>query len=258
MMSDVLTGTPHLTDGEILRFGDGECGQLEGGRIARHLAECSRCADAARFLEVTTKQLTASLDEIEVQPVADAKQRFLAAAAAIAPAAAPPETRRMGQLLRAAIVVFGLIGAGMWAPPVRAWFLELITPAGSRSVEVVPTPDREGTSAQRTSSTISFVPTASTLMVDIATRQDGGSLTIRLGEGSSVSARVTGRAPSDSVLVMGNGIRIRNSAASSATYSITIPASVSRISVFVGGGAASSYSAQTVAARDSLVISLAR
>ena len=154
-------------------------------------------------------------------------------------------------------ITFALLGAGMWAPPVRAWFLELFTPAVPEAAQVVPDAVEDDL-ARRTASTVSFVPSGPVFSIDIASYQAGGSLTIRMGDGDAAAARVTGRAPSDAMLVTGNGIRITNSAVSSAEYTVTVPRTVRRIMVHLGGSASGTYLASTVAAQDSLVIALTR
>ena len=70
--------------------------------------------------------------------------------------------------------------------------------------------------------------------------------------------RVTGRAAGESVFVTGDGIEIRNSAASTATYGVTVPSTVRRITVILGGSEIASYTASVIAGRDSVVIQLAR
>ena len=107
MTNDTLMGSPHVADGDILRFHDGECGQIERRRIARHLDECPVCAASAHFLEASTKQLNVSLTELDVPPNGNAKERFLAASANIARPLAPQSNPGSRPLLRAAIVVFG-------------------------------------------------------------------------------------------------------------------------------------------------------
>ena len=118
MTNNTLMEGPHIADGDILRFHDDECSQIERRRIARHLNECTKCAESTQFFEATTKQLNVSLTELDVPPIADAKERFLAASANVA-RPLPQSNPHSTPLLRAAIVVFALLGAGMWAPPVR-------------------------------------------------------------------------------------------------------------------------------------------
>ena len=257
MTQGMLTRGAHLADGDIVRYHDGECSQIEWGRIARHLAECSRCAATARFFETTSRQFDVSLEEMEIRPSEDAKQKILAARDRITHAAKPRLNRRGTQLLRAAAVVFALIAAGSWAPPVRAWFVELLTPVSTPSPESGQA-DEEGRAANRASSVVSFVPSGPAFVIDIATKQTGGSLAIRIGDGNVASVRVTGRASTDSVQVAGNGIRIRNSTVSTATYEVAVPSSIRWVTVRVVGSARLSYTTAAIAARGSVVIALSR
>ena len=102
MTQDTLTGDPHIADGDILRFHDDECNSVERDRIARHLAECPTCVESSKFFQAVSKQLDASLDEIEVQPIEGAKQRFLTARARVTHSAPQLGKPRRVQLLRAA------------------------------------------------------------------------------------------------------------------------------------------------------------
>ena len=257
MTRGMLTRGAHLADGDIVRYHDGECSQIEWGRIARHLAECSRCAATARFFETTSRQLDVSLEEMDIRPAENAKQKILATRDRITHATKPRVNHRRTQLLRAAAVVFALIAAGSWAPPVRAWFMELLTPIRSTSIETSQT-DEEERAANRTSSVISFVPSGPAFVIDIAVKQTSGSLAIRIGDGDAASVRVTGRASTDSVQVASNGIRIRNSAVSTATYEVAVPSSIRRVTVRVVGSARLSYTTAAIAARGSVVIALSR
>ncbi len=256
MTQDTLTGDPHIADGDILRFHDDECNSVERDRIARHLAECPTCVESSKFFQAVSKQLDASLDEIEVQPIEGAKQRFLTARARVTHSAPQLGKHRRVQLLRAAAVILAVVGAGMWAPPVRAWFFELLTPARPNTVEITSAPVEA--EPLPTSSTISFVPSSSAFVIEIATTPVSGSLVIAVGEGDAASTRVTGRAAGESVFVTGDGIEIRNSAASTATYGVTVPSTVRRITVILGGSEIASYTASVIAGRDSVVIQLAR
>ena len=257
MTGGTLTRSPHLADGDIVRYNDGECSQIEWGRVARHLAECSRCATTARFFETTSGQFDMSLEEMDVRPTEDAKQKILATRDRITRAAKPQVNHRRTPLLRAAAVVFALIAAGSGAPPVRAWFVELLTPARVTSAEPGQA-NEEVRAANRASTVISFVPSGPVFVIDIATKQISGSLAIRIADGDAASVRVTGRASTDSVQVAGNGIRILNSTVSTATYEVAVPSTIGRVTVRVVGSARLSYTTAAVAARGSVVIALSR
>ena len=255
MTMELLSNEAHVADGDILRFHDGECSSQERARIAAHVAGCERCADASRFLTSMTERLNASLDDMVVDPPADAKQRVLAAAREVQPIQQRPPIYRRQAFLRAAVVVFALLAAGMWAPPVRAWFAEWLgvdrpEPAATRAVEPAAPPQ------ESLSSTVSFVPTAATFVIDVSTNQASGTLTIAVHDGTQASARITDGGPTEALFVTGDGIRISNTATSSATYTVTVPSVVQEVRVLVGGVVAGTYAVSTIVAQDGLVVNI--
>lgn len=256
MTQETLRGA-HPADSDILRFHDGECTAGEGEEIARHIAECPRCAETSQLFQATTERLHTALDDMPTPSVPDAKQRFFAAV----------ERRKRqlpferlgvyrGPLLRAAVVIFALFAVSMVAAPVRAWVFHLLRieqpapafPASSREPDETP--------SQATSSTVTFVPTSATFFIDVAARQAAGSLTIRGGESNAASARITGRSPGDALLVRDDGFRIQNSPESTARYTVIVPWSVGSITVRIAGGDSITYSAQTLMTQDSVVVPL--
>jgi hypothetical protein len=247
----------HPADGDILRLQEGECSEVERGHLATHITECPACAETSRLFETTTSQLHAALEDMPVQKVPHAKQRFLAAT---------QHTRSDGPfrwiaeqrtpLLRAAVVLLALFAASMWAPPVRALFLRLLNIEPSEVVDTASVTQRTATTDSATSSTVSFVPAASIFTIHVAAAQATGSLTIHVIESATASARITGRSPGDALLVTEDGIRIQNSGESSAGYAVMVPVTVSQITVQIADGVGTSYSPQAIIAQDSVVVRL--
>ncbi|MCZ6918143.1 MAG: zf-HC2 domain-containing protein [Gemmatimonadetes bacterium] len=257
MTLKLLSNEAHLTDGDLLRFSDGECGAQERAQIAAHIAGCEQCAEASRFFTSITSQLNVSLDDLVVDPPADAKQRVLAAARSAKPIPQRRPVLRRQALLRAAVVAFALVAAGMWAAPVRAWFAELLGVDRPEPVETAPAPERAALPQASLSSTVSFVPTAATFVIDLSANQAAGTLTLAVHDGAQASARITDGGPTDALFVTGNGIRISNAPTSSATYTITVPANVQEVQVLVGGVVAGTYSVSSIAAQDGVVVDIA-
>ncbi len=258
-MTQLTTEVLHPADSDILRFHDGECDAEERDRIAAHVAECAACAETSSLFEDTTRHLHAALEDIPTPPVYGAKERFLAAAWRNRSTA--PVRRSFPQRtpwLRAAVVIFGALVLSMWAPPVRAWFLRLINPEPPMAAETV-VPAQEGVPAPPpTSSTVSFVPTTTRFVVDVTTKQQEGRLTLQVVRTAAASATITGRSVADALFVMQNGFRIQNTATSSATYLVMVPAGVEQVVVRIGAAAAQSYSTESIAATDSVVIDISR
>jgi len=256
-MTANIINSAHPADGDILRFQDGECSEVERGHIATHITECPACAEASRLFETTTSQLHAALEDMPVPQVPHAKQRFLAAARnKRSDGRFRWITEQRTPLLRAAVILLALFAASMWAPPVRALFLRLLNIESSEVVDTVPAAQRTTTTESATSSTVSFVPAAAVFTIHVAAAQPTGSLTIHVVRSASASARITGRSSGDALLVTEDGIRIQNSAESSAEYAVMVPATVSQITVQIADGVAASYSPQAIIAQDSMVVRL--
>ena len=73
-------------------------------------------------------------------------------------------------------------------------------------------------------------------VLEFATRQAGGTLTVRPEPGPEVAVEAAG-AGGAPLLVLPGGVRIRNTAASTASYRVALPPAVRRVRVRVGGGA---------------------
>jgi hypothetical protein len=257
MTNDTLHLDMHLADGDILRFNDGACDWDERIRIERHLAECAVCCETSQLFEAASNELGLILDELDVEPAADARERVLAAAKKARRSHEYPDARRWrGGSLRAAAILVVVIGAGMWVPPVRAWVFEFLGASQQAQGNSLAAPEVVAPPPPPVSSTISFLPTSPTFGVEIAARQNEGSLVLRAGQSASASARVTGRGPTDAFLVTGDGIHLDNSEVSAATYNVTVPATLSRVRVRFGDGETLSYSVAYIASQDSLVVSL--
>ena len=256
-MTQPTTDIVHPADSDILRFHDGECDVEERDCIAAHVAECSACAETSRLFQDTTRHLHSTLADIPIPPVNGAKERFLAAARRNR--STSPVRRSFQQRtpwLRAAVVIFGALVVSMWAPPVRAWFLRLLSPEPPPAAETeAPAQD---VPASLTSSVVSFVPTASTFVVDVITRQDDGRLTLHVVRDRAASATITGRSEADALLVMQDGFRIQNTGSSSATYAVMVPFDVQRVIVRIGSTQTQSFATDQIAAGDSVVIDISR
>ena len=256
MTQSILKDT-HPADSEILRFHDGECGVAEAERVAEHIAACPRCGETYGLFHTATRHLQAALEEMPIQPVPQAKERLLSAA--LRQRRARPFgglSRPQSPLLRAAIVIFGLFIVSMWAPPVRAWVFRLFHIDQPANVATAPVPQRDEPLSTPSSSTVSFVPASPTFVIDVATAQLDGRLTIRVIQSARASARITGGSPDDALLVMDDGVRIQNSRESSALFTVLVPSSVVTITLRMAGAEARSYSTQEIARQDSVVVTL--
>jgi hypothetical protein len=257
MTNDTLHLDMHPADGDILRFNDGACDWDERIRIEQHLAECPVCCETSQLFEAASNELSLILDELDVEPAADAKERVLVAAQKARRSHEYPDAWRWrGGSLRAAAILVAVLGASLWVLPVRAWVFEFLGASQPVQGNSLAAPEVVAPLPPPVSSTISFLPTSPTFGVEIGARQTEGSLVLRAGQSASASARVTGRDPTDAFLVTGNGIQIDNSEMSTATYNVTVPVTLSQVRVRFGDGETLSYLVGHIASQDSLVVSL--
>jgi hypothetical protein len=83
---------------------------------------------------------------------------------------------------------------------------------------------------------VRLAPRGEEFVLEFAARQAGGTLTVRPDPGSEVAVEATGGGGAP-LLVLPGGVRIRNTAASTASYRVALPPGVRRVRVRVGGGA---------------------
>lgn len=86
---------------------------------------------------------------------------------------------------------------------------------------------------------VRFVPVGGVLEVELAHAPAGGALELRVVEGAEASAQVVGVA--EAVVVLRGGVRVLNSAGSTARYRVAVPEHVTEVRVRVGGGEARSF-----------------
>jgi hypothetical protein len=82
---------------------------------------------------------------------------------------------------------------------------------------------------------VSFTPDSDILVVRVATRQADGSLELETSVVPTASATVRGQGAHEAIVVLPHELRIANTAASHATYRITLPARLKRLVVVING-----------------------
>jgi hypothetical protein len=145
-------------------------------------------------------------------------------------------TRLQWQLAAAAALLVLVAGT---VRPVRAWIAETArhfflgspgtaapasAPADSASAPVMPVP----------SNVVTFTPRAGSFIVEIAVRQQGGTLVLAPVGGIEASAAIMGDAADAELLVRPDGVRIGNRASAQADYVVRVPPSVARVTVRIG------------------------
>ncbi len=238
-MTDAPPAPEHLDDGALVRFLDGEAGGRSG--VEAHLAACPACTERLAVLRRRSVNLGILLARgdfaVPAPPAAAAPVDELAARRAAR--RAPPRP-----WLQAAAVAMLLVSAGLFAAPVRGWVRGLVSASEQAAVRPAPAPRPRAAEPAPAGTRIQFTPRGPELTVDVAHPQAGGALLLEAGPGTTASAEVRGPAE---LLVLPSGLRIANDPSSAAEYRVTVPASVRRVRVRVGGGAPTTVESDALA-----------
>jgi anti-sigma factor RsiW len=229
----------HIQDGDLLRLIGDEVSIGERAAAADHL---QRCTDCARRLEA----LRAELNEVAgllaitradaVDPARRARSRAAVQQAAVRKIATRQASRRRfampGLMARAAAVAGLLVATGLAASTVGPWIVRQAQELFRDEPAVVVAPEPAALSVR--GSVVAFAPTGADFEIVLATGQEGGSLTLRVSDTRSASARLIGDNGELDVVVLPASLRIANHAAATADYEIVVPAHLTSLRVRVG------------------------
>lgn len=229
MTNHTLASPAHPSDADVLRYHDGELPADERSALDRHLAECAICRETLHLFDA----MSSSVRVMDPLPPSDFARRRARNAARAA-----RRVRRTRVVLRAAVAVLAVGSVGA-VTPVRAWLVDLLRRPASETETPAPAPAPDA--EPQPGSTVSFVPSGSIFVVELAAAQPAGTLTLRPGDGPAVSARVADGRAGVGLLVVDNGFRIRNQATDSTSYVVTIPPSIERVDVRRPDGTTESY-----------------
>ena len=209
-----------LTDSDIIRYIDRECGPDEAQRIAAHLTHCDPCQERVQLLQRRLGVLSSLLEEADFVGREGQIRR-------------PRFARRR---LRVAATIIVTLGVGFSVTPVRAWVAEawrgvVAGPDSAPAVSLLA--ERPGYGI------VSFPVEGPTLAIELAPVPvpDGGRLHVQRSDRELASARIDGGDGSEELVVLPGVLRIVGPAGSNAEYYLTIPAGVTRLSVQIGDGA---------------------
>lgn len=221
----------HLEPGDMIRLLDGEC-QTEEERLGRsHLADCPDCRRKADRLGRLSDRFYEAMFELDeaASHVSLPTWRCSISSNGLVRRLRTWLSRRPA-LLAAAVLVVLVLGASV--TPARAWVA-----AGRRAVTSLlsgatqPAPEVP----LQTMSTVSFVPSGEDFLIDVASIQAGGTLSVAVDTVAAASARIgAGELPGE-LVVLGSGLGIRNVSSSSASYALVIPSSLKAVEVRVAG-----------------------
>jgi anti-sigma factor RsiW len=258
-----------VSDADLIRYLDGELDADESERIEAAIAGDDTVAGRLAMLSRRDRNLSALLDAVDPTDqetqAADPSLRVAGIpgqAASVSRGAAKtmesPLVRSIesgrrkrqrsvsavgttgARWLKAAVIIFALLGAGLLVPPVRAWIvdrLETIAGAEETGVEVSPEVTSEGGAA------VSYgIPvTGAVLDVTLDEAQAGGELVVESADVPNARIEPLDAAAGDPVVVTSNAVRIDNGPASAGGYRLTVPRSVRSVRVRFGDDDAQSY-----------------
>jgi hypothetical protein len=233
-MTDTSTA-PHLGDSELLHLVDGDASAFELDRWAQHVLACGGCSRRLEVLRRRTARLSALLSD--VQPPEGFAYPELSD---VPPAWRRRRTRDSGsrtQWMRAAVVALALIAPLALVQPLRAWVADQFSAGWGRVAALAGGEQPDGApppAAPAPRSRIWFTAVGPEFVIEIASAQPDGRLILRAAQGSEGSLEVVGGAGETPVLIQG-GVRVLNGPHSHASYELTLPHSLERVRVRLGG-----------------------
>lgn len=212
-------GSKHPDPGALVRLMDGECPDTEERRLHQHVRSCDACSDRLERLRARSRGLRTVLQEMD--PVVGHRRENGR------PTISPT-------LLRAAAVVL-LLAAGMSVSPVRGWVVDRIQDVaawvGLSNRTKVPAPAGQEADA----SAVEFTPAGDVLRITFSHPQHEGSVTLVTGDSETTArAEVLGRGARVEMLVLPEGLRIRNARDASSSYRIQVPVGLREVTLRIG------------------------
>jgi len=201
----------HATEGDLIRWLDGEADATEGAAFEAHSAACGECRtrlDLLRRQDAVWRRAVTVLDEVVSRP------RF-----------------RFTRLAWAAGLLV-LLGIGV--TPARAWIVTWGRALWSSVVGAAPAPG-EDAAVRAPVSRVQFVPAAGPFTVTVAVEQMGGTLVLERTRSEAAAAWVDGAAEDADIVVLPSELRIHNRADAVSSYHLQLPSAISEVSVRIGG-----------------------
>jgi hypothetical protein len=217
-----------LAAGLLVQYLHGELDAQQETGVSEHLAVCQPCRTLVESLQV---RMRAASDVLRLSafeaPGTVEWQRLLESVRAAAPA-----RQKAARLRLAAGWIIGLgTVAGLSSSPVRAWMAERWT----NLIQDAPAPGQLQHDGQATGQAgLIFEPERDRLDIAFQTTQPGGTLIVRYTDATTVSVTVTG-GHTEQLAWRRGSVRIVNQPDARASYLVTLPRSVERVSIRVGG-----------------------
>jgi hypothetical protein len=231
----------HLEEDELIRRMDGELDRAETDRVDAHLAACDRCRQALAELEALARRFSTSVALLDPPASHDPRAVRIPAGASASWMASP--------VWRAAAAIAVLAGLAFAIAPIRAWMAERLGLAIGPAAESPAMVEPIGSDSADDGLRIAFVPEGDRFVVRVAVAQSAGTLTLAATPGDSASAEVVaGAGPAaPDLLVLPDGLGIRNDATATADYRVAVPSGLTGVEVQIADRVAWSGSPRLLA-----------
>jgi Putative zinc-finger len=237
-MTAIRSPLRHPSAGDLVRRIDGELDPRTEARLARHLDQCAACRGRLVALAERSREASRLLDVAAASIDPDEVRRRRAKVAVVAAAARRRSIVRVRRGWATAAAIAAMVVVSLTVDPLRAWVMQRLTSPGvAPSALDAPAPSLPSAVVGRDGSVIAFQPSGELFELSVEQTQEEGELLLQVRSVSEATAQVT-NGGSESMLVLPSGLRIENEAGSRASYRVTLPASVERLSIRVGDGAA--------------------
>lgn len=233
------------SDAELVRYIDGELEGEERARVEDAVASDPQLAARLDTLRRRQQRLQSMLTRTD-PPVPDRR----AAVLANVPSATSSRTAPAGSqwLLRAAAVILVLAGIVSLVPPLRAWIVDQLVRVTAPDPAAPPpppplsdVPDTVGVEFSHSFQNFDF---------ELVNAQRAGSIRIIVADVETVQAEIRTRTGREEFFRIPEGLRIVNAPGTVADYEITLPSTIRRVRVVVGGREVEVYSTRSADGRD--------
>jgi hypothetical protein len=217
----------HLDDDVLVRRLDGELDPGEPQAVEAHLATCLRCRGEYDELAQLSRRFSDAVPLVDAAPAWDSTRparRFR------------PAPHRFGSpVWRAAAALAFVAGLALAITPVRAWIAERlgIRPDGPAAESAPPDASAPAAIPAPSDIRIAFVPTGERFTIRVADRQATGALILSVAPSDTASGEILGTGGAD-LLVLPDGLGIRNAGTSTADYRVLVPRNLTRVVVVIG------------------------
>jgi hypothetical protein len=227
---------PHIDDGDLIRLFDGECSPEDEKRLGAHIDFCAECKSNAESLHIASKLFSESLLELDIQTPAEPTKTPTVGKRLVRENTwrnfVTPRVLRAAAVLAAMVIVFSATPARAWL--VRGWeaFRSFVASESVQPPDVVDIPAEIGVEM---SSILRFTPRGPEFRLEFTERQAAGTLVLLFDSTTSASAGILGENTGDEMILLPDGLRVRNSSGSTTSYEVQLPLTLLSVDVRIGG-----------------------